>query len=46
MAEFFQRDESVIPRYIKKVFDEGELRNSAVVAESATTALDGRTRQV
>lgn len=46
MAELFQRDKSVISRHIKNVFDEGELDRAAVVAESATTALDGKTYQV
>ena len=46
MAELFQRDKSVISRHIKNVFDEGELRREAVVAESATTAADGKTYQV
>ncbi len=46
MAELFQRDKSVISRHIKNVFDEGELARAAVVAESATTAGDGKTYQV
>ena len=46
MAELFQRDKSVISRHIKNVFDEGELDRSAVVAESATSAADGKTYQV
>ncbi len=46
MAELFQRDKSVISRHIKNVFDEGELARSSVVAESATTAADGKTYQV
>ena len=46
MAELFQRDKSVISRHIKNVFDEGELVRSSVVAESATTAADGKTYQV
>jgi hypothetical protein len=46
MAELFQRDKSVISRHIKNVFEEGELDRVAVVAESATTAADGKTYQV
>jgi hypothetical protein len=46
MAELFQRDKSVISRHVKNVFEEGELDRAAVVAESATTAADGRTYQV
>ncbi len=46
MAELFQRDKSVISRHIKNVFEEGELSRSSVVAESATTAADGKTYQV
>jgi hypothetical protein len=46
MADLFQRDKSVISRHIKNLFDEGELVRSSVVAESATTAADGKTYQV
>lgn len=46
MADLFQRDKSVISRHIKNVFEEGELERSSVVAESATTAADGKTYQV
>jgi hypothetical protein len=46
MAELFQRDKSVISRHIKNVFEEGELVRESVVAESATTASDGKTYQV
>ena len=46
LVELFQRDKSVISRHIKNVFDEGELRRDAVVAEFATTAADGKTYQV
>ena len=42
MADLFQRDKSVISRHIKNVFDEGELVRRSVVANSATTAADGR----
>lgn len=46
MAELFQRDKSVISRHIKNIFEEGELIRDSVVAESATTAADGKTYQV
>ncbi len=46
LAALFQRDKSVISRHIKNVFDEGELARAAVVAETATTAADGKTYQV
>ena len=46
LAELFQRDKSVISRHIKNTFAEGELVRSSVVAESATTAADGKTYQV
>lgn len=46
MAELFQRDKSVISRHIRSLFEEGELRPGAVVANFATTAADGKTYQV
>ena len=46
IADLFQRDKSVISRHIKNVFDEGELHRASVVAESATTAADGKIYQV
>ncbi len=46
MAELFQRDKSVISRHINNVFDGGELVRDRVVADSATTAADGKTYQV
>jgi hypothetical protein len=46
MVDLFQRDKSVISRHIKNVFEEGELVRDSVVAESATTAADGKTYQV
>jgi hypothetical protein len=46
MAELFQRDKSVISRHINNVFDEEELVRDRVVADSATTAADGKTYQV
>ncbi|MBU3968053.1 MAG: virulence RhuM family protein [Euryarchaeota archaeon] len=46
LAELFQRDKSVISRHIKNIFDEGELARDSVVANFATTAIDGKTYQV
>ncbi len=46
MAQLFQRDKSTISRHIKNIFAEGELQPSAVVANFATTASDGKTYQV
>ena len=46
MADLFQRDNSVISRHIKNVFEEGELVRHSVVAESATPAADGKSYQV
>ncbi|NOU27166.1 MAG: virulence RhuM family protein [Polyangiaceae bacterium] len=46
MADLFQRDKSVISRHVKNVFEEGELQRSSVVAESATTASDGKSYRV
>jgi hypothetical protein len=46
MADLFQRDKSVISRHIRNVFEEGELVKDRVVANSATTAADGKTYQV
>jgi hypothetical protein len=41
MAELFQRDKSVISRHISNVFEEGELRQEATVAKSATVQAEG-----
>lgn len=46
IAELFQRDKSVISKHISKIFKEGELQYSSVVAKFATTAADGKTYQV
>jgi hypothetical protein len=46
MAELFQRDKSTVSRHIKNVFEEGELDRSSVVANFATTAVDGKIYQV
>jgi len=45
MADLFQRDKSVISRHIRNVFEEGELRPQATVAEFATVQ-DESGRQV
>ena len=42
MAELFQRDKSTVSRHIKNIFKEGELVQSSVVANFATTAADGK----
>ena len=46
IAELFQHDKSTISRHIKKGFEEGELQRNSVVANFATTAVDGKTYQV
>ena len=46
MAELFQRNKSTISRHIKNIFAEGELNKNSVVANSATTASDGKVYQV
>ena len=46
MVGFFKRDKSVISRHIKNIFEEGELQRKAVVANFATTAVDGKTYDV
>lgn len=46
MAELFQRDKSTISRHIKNIFEEGEYISDSVVANFATTAVDGKTYQV
>jgi len=45
MATLFERDKSTISRHIKNVFSEGELYESATVANFATVQTEG-TRQV
>jgi len=42
MALLFGRDKSVISRHIKNVFEEKELKRKSVVANFATTAMDGK----
>lgn len=46
MAILFGRDKSTISRHIKNIFEEGELQAPSVVANYATTAMDGKTYQV
>jgi hypothetical protein len=46
LAEFFQRDKSVISRHISNIFSEGELARGSVVANYATTAADSKSYQV
>ena len=46
MADLFQRDNSVISKHIKNIFEEGELLTNSVVAKIATTAADGKTYQI
>jgi hypothetical protein len=46
IALLFERDKSTISRHIKNVFDEGELDRKSVVANYATTAVDGKKYQV
>ncbi|MCD7725724.1 MAG: virulence RhuM family protein [Clostridiales bacterium] len=41
MAELFQRDKSTISRHIKNIFSEGELQQSATVANFATVQNEG-----
>ena len=36
MADLFQRDKSVVSRHIRNIFEEGELRPEATVAEFVT----------
>ena len=46
LAALFQRDKSVISRHISNVFTEGELVPDSVVANYATTAIDGKIYRV
>ncbi len=45
MAELFQRERSVITKHIRNIFEEGELVESAVCANYAQTAADGKIYQ-
>jgi hypothetical protein len=46
LVDLFQRDKSVVSKHIRNIFAEGELLRTAVVANFATTATDGKTYQV
>lgn len=46
MAVLFGRDVKTIGKHINNVFNDGELEKGAVVANFATTALDGKSYQV
>ena len=46
IAEFFERDKSVISRHFRNIFSSGELTQEQVVAKNATTASDGKIYQV
>ena len=46
LAQLFGRDKSVISRHLANLFKTKELRKDAVVANFATTAMDGKTYQV
>lgn len=46
IAELFERDKSVISKHLKNIFKEGELEESSVVANFATTASDGKTYNI
>ena len=45
MAELFGRDKSVISRHLKGIYEEGELRREATIANFATVQTEGA-RQV
>ncbi|GBU26893.1 hypothetical protein R84B8_00408 [Treponema sp. R8-4-B8] len=45
MAALFERDKSTVSRHIKNVFDDGELTESATVANFATVQKEGE-RQI
>jgi len=45
LASLFDRDIKTIGKHINNVFKEGELSKDSVVANFATTALDGKTYQ-
>lgn len=46
LVRLFERDKSTISRHIKNIFKEHELEQSAVVANFATTASDGKVYDV
>ena len=46
LSYLFARDKSVISRHIRKIFEENKLKKSRVVAENATTGVDGKTYNI
>ena len=42
MAELFQRDKSVVSKHIRNIFEEGELRTEATVANCATVQIEAQ----
>jgi death-on-curing family protein len=46
LSTLFDRDVKTIGKHINNIFNDGELESSAVVANLATTATDGKTYQV
>jgi hypothetical protein len=46
MGDLFGRDKSVISKHLSNIFKEKELERDSVVANSATTAADGKTYKV
>ena len=46
ISHLFNRDKSVISRHINNIFTEKELNRNSVVANYATTAIDGKTYNV
>ena len=46
ISHLFDRDKSVISRHINNIFTENELNRNSVVANYATTAIDGKTYNV
>ena len=46
ISDLFERDKSVISKHLKNIFEDHELVRDSVVANHATTALDGKNYQV
>ena len=46
LSQLFQRNKSTISRHLRNIFEDGELDRNSVVANYATTAVDGKTYQV
>ena len=42
ISELFQRDKSVISRYIRNIYKEGELDRMSTVAKNATVQMEGQ----